>query len=210
MKDELFDALKSLNRDEALRITDELLQNNVEPEEILEIGKKAMQYIGERFDIGELFLPELMISGVILGGIAEKLKPFMQGSEPGKKIGVIVFGTVEGDVHDIAKDIVVFMLEVNGFEVIDLGIDVPAEKFVEAVKEHKAKIVGLSGFLTLAIEPMRNTISALKQAELTDVKIMIGGGPINGTVCDDIGADAWGETAMDAATIAKEWAGVIA
>ncbi len=210
MIEKLFDAIKSFKKDEAFRITDELLQNNVKPEVILDTGKNAMQFIGDRFEIGEFFLPELIISGHILEGIAEKLKPFLEGNEPGENIGKVVFGTVEGDIHDIAKDIVVFMLEINGFEVIDLGVDVPAEKFVEAVQEHQANIVGLSGFLTLAIEPMRNTISALKQAGLTDVKIMIGGGPINGTVCDDIGADDWGETAMDAATIAKQWTGVIA
>jgi len=99
------------------------------------------------------------------------------------------------------------MLDINGFEVIDLGVDVPAQKFVKAVQEHQAKIVGLSGFLTLAIEPMRNTVAALKQAGLTDVNVMIGGGPINELVCEDTGADAWGANAMDAVAIAREWAG---
>ena len=115
-----------------------------------------------------------------------------------------------GDIHDIAKDIVVFMLEVNGFEVIDLGVDVPAEKFVEAAREHQAKIVGLSGFLTLAIAPMRETISALKQAGLAVVKVMIGGGPIDEIVCADTGADAWGPNAVDAVSIAKQWVGATA
>jgi len=210
MKNKLFEAIKSLSKDESLRIVDELLQNNVEPKEILDIGRDAMQFIGEGFEAGVLFLPELMISGDILESIANKVKPFLEGKEKSKKIGKVVFGTVAGDIHDIAKDIVEFMLEVNGFEVIDLGVDVPAEKFVEAVKEHQAKIVGLSGFLTLAIEPMRNTIFALKQAGLTDVKVMIGGGPINEMVCEDIGADAWGANAMDAVSIAEQWVGVTA
>ena len=207
MTEELFDAIINLSRDDALRITDEMLQSNVKPEAILDIGRDAMQIVGDRFEIGEYFLPELMVSGDILAGIADKVKPFLAESKETDKIGTVVFGTVAGDIHDIAKDIVVFMLEVNGFEVIDLGVDVPAEKFVEAVQEHQAKIVGLSGFLTLAIAPMRDTVAALKQARLTDVKIMIGGGPVNEIVREDTGADAWGPNAVDAVSIAKRWVG---
>lgn len=207
MTEELFDAIINLSRDDALRITDEMLQSNVKPEAILDIGRDAMQIVGDRFEIGEYFLPELMVSGDILAGIADKVKPFLAESKETDKIGTVVFGTVAGDIHDIAKDIVVFMLEVNGFEVIDLGVDVPAEKFVEAVQEHQAKIVGLSGFLTLAIAPMRDTVAALKQAGLTDVKIMIGGGPVNEIVREDTGADAWGPNAVDAVSIAKRWVG---
>ncbi len=210
MSEELFDAITSLSRDEALRITDNLLQSDADPRSILDTGRKAMQVTGDRFESGEYFLPELMVSGDILAGIADKVKPFLTGGDDSKKIGKIVFGTVAGDIHDIAKDIVVFMLDINGFEVIDLGVDVPAERFVTAVQEHQAKIVGLSGFLTLAIEPMRNTIAALKQAGLADVKVMIGGGPIDEVVCADTGADAWGPNAMDAVSIAKRWAGVTA
>ena len=212
MTEKLYEAITGLSKEEALKITDELLQNNVGPEDILETGRAAMQFVGERFDSGEFFLPELMVAGDILGGVADKVKPFLEGEggDKGKKIGKVVFGTVEGDIHDIAKDIVVFMLEISGFEVIDLGVDVPAEKFVEAVREHQAKIVGLSGFLTLAIEPMRNTISALKREGLTDVKVMIGGGPIDEMVCKDTGADAWGASATEAASIAKQWAGAAA
>jgi 5-methyltetrahydrofolate--homocysteine methyltransferase len=207
MPEKLFEAITSLSKDEALRITDEMLQSNSKPEEILDISRTAMQDIGDRFEAGDCFLPELIVSGDILAGIADKVKPYLEGSGSGEKIGKIVFGTVEGDIHDIAKDIVVSMLDVNGFEVIDLGVDVPAEKFVEAVLEHQAEIVGLSGFLTLAIQPMKQTISALKQAEVSNVKVMIGGGPINEMVCQATGADAWGANAMDAVNIAKEWAG---
>lgn len=210
MTGKLFDAITSLLKDEALRITEELLHDNVNPEDILDAAREAMQIIGTRFEVGEYFLPELMVSGDILASIADKVKPFLAGSKNAEKIGKVVFGTVEGDIHDIAKDIVVFMLEVNRFEVIDLGVDVPTAKFVEAVQEHQAKILGLSGFLTLAIAPMRDTIAALKQVGLTDVKVMIGGGPINEIVCEDTGADAWGSNAMDAVTIAKGWAGTTA
>ena len=207
MSQELIDAITSFEKEKALEITDELLENNFKPEEILDYSRTAMQTIGDKFEIGEYFLPELIVSGDILAAIADKLKPVLQGSGSGDKLGKVVFGTVAGDIHDIAKDIVVSMLDVNGFEVIDLGVDVSAERFVEVVQEHQAEIVGLSGFLTLAIEPMKGTISALKQAGLTNVKVMIGGGPINELVCDDTGADAWGKTAMDAVTIAKRWVG---
>jgi len=208
MLEELFDAITELSKDEAIEITDELLQSDVKPEDILDIGQEAMQVIGDRFEVGEYFLPELIVSGDILASIADKVKPFLQGGHSVEKIGKVVFGTVKGDIHDIAKDIVVFMLDINGFEVIDLGVDVPAEEFVNAAREHRANIVGLSGFLTLAIEPMKKTVAAFKQAGLTNVKIMIGGGPINTLVCDDMGADAWGANAIDAVSIAKQWAGV--
>jgi 5-methyltetrahydrofolate--homocysteine methyltransferase len=115
---------------------------------------------------------------------------------------------VEGDIHDIAKDIVEFMLEVNGFEVIDLGVDVPAAKFVEAVKQSGATVVGLSGFLTLAYDPMKNTVQALKDAGLRDkVKIMIGGGQMDDQVAAYAKADAYGKDAMAAVTLAKGWVG---
>jgi 5-methyltetrahydrofolate--homocysteine methyltransferase len=209
LSQELKTAITSCKKEEALRIAEEFLENGVKPVEILEFSRSAMQTVGDRFEAGEYFLPELMVSGDILEAIAEVLKPHLQGTETSEKFGKIVFGTVAGDIHDIAKDIVVSMLDINGFEVIDLGVDVPVETFVQAVKEHEAKMLGLSGFLTLAIDPMRDTITALKEEGLTDVKVMIGGGPINDLVCEDIGADAWGPTAMDAVSIARVWTGVV-
>jgi methanogenic corrinoid protein MtbC1 len=208
MTEKLFDAIINLSKDEALKATDELLINKTKPEDILDIGREAMQIIGERFETGEYFLPELIVSGDILAAIASEVKPYLVRTTKVKKIAKIVIGTVAGDIHDIAKDIVVLILDINGFDVIDLGVDVPVKKFVESVQEHQAKIVGLSGFLTLAIEPMRETISALREAGLSDVKVMIGGGPINELVCDDIGADDWGANAIDAVSIANKWAGI--
>jgi 5-methyltetrahydrofolate--homocysteine methyltransferase len=210
MSERLLEAITSLSKGEAIDITSELLQAGSTPEEILDIGRSAMQVIGDRFERGEYFLPELIVSGDILAGIAEEVKPFLRSESTTEKVGKVVLGTVEGDIHDIAKDIVVLMLEVNGFEVIDLGVDVPAWQFVQAVEASQAKIVGLSGFLTLAIEPMKETVSALEQAGLTNVKVMIGGGPIDELVRKDTGAHAWGANAMDAVTIAREWAGASA
>ncbi len=207
MSQTLIEAITSFNKEGALSTTDELLNANVKPEEILDHGRTAMKIIGDKFECGEYFLPELIISGDILSSIAERLKPFLTGDGTKEKLGVVVFGTVSGDIHDIAKDIVISMLDVNGFVVVDLGVDVSAQRFVEAAQEHQADMVGLSGFLTLAIDPMRETIAAFKAAGLNDVKIMIGGGPINELVCEDIGADAWGANAIEAVAISKGWVG---
>jgi len=133
----------------------------------------------------------------MLRRISELVKPKLTEAAPAQKIGRVVMGTVEGDIHDIGKDIVTFMLDVNGFEVRDLGVDVPAAKFVEAVKEFQPQVVGLSGFLTLAYAPMKNTVQALKDAGLRDkVKVMIGGGQMDDRICQYTGADAYGKDAM--------------
>ena len=165
-----------------------------------------MEIVGKRFASSEYFIPDLVYSGEILRSITEIVKPKMtQGSEI-KRLGKIVFGTVAGDIHDIGKDIVVFMLDVNGFEVIDLGVDVPTEKFVEKIKETGAGIVGLSGFLTLAFDSMKQTIDSIKEAGLRDnVKIMIGGGQIDEEVRKYTGADAYGRDAMAGVSQARQW-----
>ena len=121
----------------------------------------------------------------------------------------MLLGTVYGDIHDIGKDVVKFMLDVNGFEVLDLGVDVPADKFIERMKEFKPKVLALSGFLTLAYDSMKETIQKLKDAGLRDgVKIMIGGGTVDKRIVEYVGADAYGESAVDAVNIAAKWMGV--
>jgi 5-methyltetrahydrofolate--homocysteine methyltransferase len=164
-----------------------------------------MGIIGQRFESGECFIPELILAGEMLTQISALIKPRLQQNGQSKKIGKVVLGTVEGDIHDIAKDIVGFMLDVNGFEVTDLGVDVPPAKFVEAVKQTGAKVVGLSGFLTLAFDPMKFTVQALKEAGLSDVKVMIGGGQIDENIRQYTGADAYGKDAMAAVALAKRW-----
>jgi 5-methyltetrahydrofolate--homocysteine methyltransferase len=165
-----------------------------------------MTIIGKRFETGDCFIPELMLAGEILGQISAVVKPRIQQAGESKKLGKIVLGTVQGDIHDIAKDIVGFMLDINGFEVTDLGVDAPPAKFVEEVKKTGAKIVALSGFLTLAFDPMKFTVQALKDAGLSDVKVMIGGGQIDENIRQYTGADAYGKDAMAAVAIAKSWA----
>lgn len=205
MSQELIHAITEMREEDALAITNQLLDGGTAPMEILDACKGAMDIIGERFEQGEAFIPELILAGEMMTAITAVIKPHMAGEAGATKLGKVVIGTVEGDIHDIAKDIVAFMLDINGFEVTDLGVDVPPAKFVEAVKETGATMVGLSGFLTLAYDPMKDTVAALKAAGL-DVKIMIGGGQIDDQIREYTGADAYGRDAMAAVALAKEWA----
>lgn len=205
MTQKLIDAITEMREDDVLKLTNELLDGGTSPAEILGACKDAMEVIGKRFEQGECFIPELMLAGEMMTAISGVLKPRMAGEAASKKIGKIVLGTVQGDIHDIAKDIVGFMLDLNGFEVTDLGVDVPPAKFVDTVKETGAKIVGLSGFLTLAFDPMKDTVAALKSAGLNDVKVMIGGGQIDENIRQYTGADAYGKDAMAAVALAKDW-----
>lgn len=205
MLQKLIDAITEMREEDVIDITNELLESGASPAEILNACKDAMEVIGQRFEEGEAFIPELMLAGEMMAAVTAIIKPRMAEEASGDKLGKIVVGTVEGDIHDIAKDIVCFMLDLNGFEVTDLGVDVPPAKFVEAVKNTGATIVGLSGFLTLAYDPMKETVAALRDAGL-DVKIMIGGGQIDEQIREYTGADAYGRDAMAAVALAKSWA----
>jgi 5-methyltetrahydrofolate--homocysteine methyltransferase len=206
MSQKLIDAITEMREEDAIAITNELLNGGASPADILGACKDAMDVIGKRFEVGEAFIPELMLAGEMMTAITGVLKPRMAEETSGEKLGKIVLGTVQGDIHDIAKDIVGFMLDLNGFEVTDLGVDVAPEKFVETVKETGAKIVGLSGFLTLAFDPMKDTVTALKAAGLEDVKVMIGGGQVDENIRQYTGADAYGKDAMAAVALATDWA----
>lgn len=206
MSQKLIDAITEMREEEAVKITHELLDGGASPTAILNACREAMDVIGKRFEVGEAFIPELMLAGDMMSTITEIIKPRMAAEAAEEKLGKVVIGTVQGDIHDIAKDIVTFMLDLNGFEVTDLGVDVPPEKFVETVKETGAKIVGLSGFLTLAFDPMKDTVAAFKAAGLDDVKIMIGGGQVDETIRQYTLADAYGHDAMAAVALAKDWA----
>jgi 5-methyltetrahydrofolate--homocysteine methyltransferase len=206
MSQELIDAITDMREEDALKITNELLDAGTDPLSILDDCKQAMDIIGNRFEKGEAFIPELILAGEMMTAISDVIKPRLSESSGDEKLGKVVIGTVEGDIHDIAKDIVAFMLDINGFEVTDLGVDVPPAKFVEAVQQTGAQVVGLSGFLTLAIDPMKETVTALKDADL-NVKTMIGGGQIDEQVRVYTGADAYGRDAMAAVALATKWIG---
>jgi methanogenic corrinoid protein MtbC1 len=205
MTQELIQAITDMREEEAIELTKQLLDTGTEPVTILEDCREAMTIIGKRFEDGDCFIPELILAGEMLSQISAIVKPRLQQNSAARKIGKVVLGTVQGDIHDIAKDIVGFMLDVNGFEVTDLGVDVPPAKFVETVRQTGAKVVGLSGFLTLAFDPMKFTVQALKEAGLTDVKVMIGGGQIDENIRQYTGADAYGKDAMAAVALAKSW-----
>jgi len=207
MSKELVQAITEMREGDALKITEELLDAGGDPLAILDDCREAMDVIGGRFERGEVFIPELILAGEMLTQIADIIKPRMAQEATVKKRGKIVMGTVEGDIHDIAKDIVVFMLDINGFEVTDLGVDVSPARFVKAVQETGATVVGLSGFLTLAYDPMKATVEALKDAGLDDVKIMIGGGQVDEQIRQYTAADAYGRDAMAAVTLANKWIG---
>jgi 5-methyltetrahydrofolate--homocysteine methyltransferase len=208
MSQELIQAITEMREEDALKITQQMLEAGNDPLIVLDACRHAMEVIGKRFESGDCFIPELILAGEMLRQISDVIKPRLQKEAAQKKIGKVVIGTVEGDIHDIAKDIVAFMLDVNGFEVTDLGVDVPPAKFVESTKQTGAKVVALSGFLTLAYDPMKATIDALKEAGLKDVKVMIGGGQIDEQIRQFTGADGWGRDAMAAVKMANEWYGV--
>ncbi|HRX02619.1 MAG: cobalamin B12-binding domain-containing protein [Anaerolineales bacterium] len=205
MSQELIDAITEMREEDVVAITNQLLDEGVAPTDILMACKQAMDVIGKRFEEGDAFIPELILAGEMMTSVTDILKPRMAEESTSDKLGKIVIGTVQGDIHDIAKDIVAFMLDLNGFDVTDLGVDVPPEKFVETVQDTGATIVGLSGFLTLAFDPMKDTVAAFKAAGLDDVKIMIGGGQIDENIRQYTGADAYGRDAMAAVDLAKSW-----
>jgi methanogenic corrinoid protein MtbC1 len=200
--------LADLEEEEVVRLTKQRLEAGDEAMAILEDSRKAMGVVGKRFADGKYFIPELVYSGELLKQITELVKPHLTQSGDTKHLGKVVIGTVAGDIHDIGLNIVEFMLNVNGFEVHNLGVDVPVEKFVEKMKETKAPVLGLSGFLTLAFDSMKDTVEALEAAGLRDeTKIMIGGGQMDNEIVKYAKADAYGKDAMAAVFLAKKWIG---
>ena len=186
----------------------ELLDENVAPGDILNAMTEAMDTVGERFKNGEIFVPEMLMSAKSMKGGVALLKPLLGSGEVGA-LGTVIIGTVAGDLHDIGKNLVAMMIESAGFTVVDLGIDVPKEKFVEACVEHpEAKIVALSGLLTVTMKDMAETVALLNEQDFRDrIKIMVGGAPITQEFCDEIGADAYTTDAASAAEKARELAG---
>jgi 5-methyltetrahydrofolate--homocysteine methyltransferase len=208
MAKDLVKTLSDLKEKEALKVVEDRLKAGEDPLKILDDARKAVEIVGKRFSDGEYFIPDLVYSGEILKSVTDMVKPKITKAAATKRVGKVIIGTVAGDIHDIGKDIVVFMLDVNGYEVTDLGIDVPAQKFVDAIKNTGSKVVALSGFLTLAFQSMKDTVDAIKKAGLRDkVKIMIGGGQIDEQVKSFTGADAYGKDAMEGVKLAKGWIG---
>ena len=205
---ELVEAIAEMREEEAFALAKAMLDRGEDPVRVLELCREAMDIVGKRFEKQEYFLPELVLAGEMLENIGAVAKPLIQEKSGGasKKLGRVLIGTVHGDLHDIGKNIVTFMLDINGFEVKDIGIDVPVAKFVAEIQEFKPAVVGLSGFLTLAFDSMKETVEAIETAGLRDqMKIMIGGGQVDEAVRTYTGADAYGSNAVAAVTLCREW-----
>jgi trimethylamine corrinoid protein len=209
MSEQLVHAIADMREEEALTLVQEMVQSGVEPMTILDAARQAMAIVGQRYEQGNYFLPELMLSGEMLNQITDILKPELAKLPEIKRHGKVLIGTVKGDIHDIGKNIVTFMLDVNGFDVLDLGVDVSPQAFVEAIREFGPQVIGLSGFLTLAFDTMKETIETIEAAGLRDgVKVMIGGGQVSEEVCKYAGADAFGRDAMAGVSLARKWLGI--
>jgi len=209
MSKKLVNAIADMKEEEALKLVREMVEGGSEPMVILDAARQAMDIVGQRYEKGAYFLPELILAGEMLNQITDIVKPELAKLPEIKRHGKVLIGTVEGDIHDIGKNIVSFMLDVNGFDVLDLGVDVSPQKFVEAIQDFGPQVVGLSGFLTLAFDAMKETVEAIKAAGLRDgVKIMIGGGQVNDKIQEYAGADAYGQDAMAGVSLAKKWVGV--
>ncbi|AEE96282.1 corrinoid protein [Mahella australiensis] len=202
------DALKAGNAPKVKELVQAAVDEGVDPAEIVNNGLiVGMSEIGELFKRNEVYVPEVLIAARAMHAGMDIVKPLL--AEKGNiTIGKVIIGTVKGDLHDIGKNLVAMMLEGAGFEVIDLGVDVSPEKFVEAIRDHQPQVVGMSALLTTTMPSMRDTIEAIKAAGLRDsVKIMIGGAPITQNFADEIGADGYAPDAASAADLAKELIG---
>ena len=198
-------ALADLDEDQALSLVKDALADGTAPLELLKACQDGMADVGKRFEEQEYFVSDLMMSGEIFTAISETLTPLLKVGG-NAAIGTVVMGTVKGDIHNIGKDIVVNMLKAANFDVIDLGVDVPPQKFLDSLKQSGASVLALSGLLTLAFDSMKETIDLVAAAGLRDkVKIMIGGGPVDANVCRIVGADNWSNDAQKAVRFAQDW-----
>lgn len=198
----LREAMKKGNVAEVTRLIDLLLAEGATAEDILNQGLlEAMSDIGQRFKRGELFVPSVLIAARAMKKGTEMLKPLLvkAGAQP---VGTAVIGTVKGDLHDIGKNLVCMMIEGAGFAVIDAGVDVSAEKFVELARQHNAHIIGVSALLTTTMPGMKSVVEAVRGAGL-GAKVIIGGAPVTQAFCDSIGADGYSADAASAAELAR-------
>jgi len=202
---EIKNSLINLDIDKTLELVKKAIDQGFKPLDIINTMAEGMKVIGDMFERGEYFISDLIVASEIFKEVMKILEPLiMKEKEVMKPIGRVVIGTIEGDIHDIGKNLVATMLRVNGFEVIDLGVDVSPQKFVEAVKQYNPDIVGMSALLTSTMMNMRKVIETLEKEGLRDkVKVIVGGAPITEEFAKRIGADAYGENAIVAVDICK-------
>jgi methanogenic corrinoid protein MtbC1 len=203
--DKLTAAVSNLEETNALAIVKDRLDHGQDPASIFRACQEGMVEVGKRYENCEYYISDLLLAGAIFKEAAFMLTPRMKASES-LSGGKVVIGTVKGDIHDIGKDIVVTMLKAANYEVYDLGVDVPSQRFIDVLKETKAPVVGLSALLTTAFDSMKETVSALNAAGLRSrVKVMIGGGPVTEETVSYTGADARGRDAQAAVTLCNRW-----
>ena len=202
--EKFYTALSQGKMEETKKLTQEALNAGEPVENILKSGLiAAMERIGARFRNGEVYIPEVLIAARAMHAGMAVLKPILSKSN-GIMSGKVLMGTVKGDLHDIGKNLVIMMLEGGGFDVVDLGIDVPADKFIEAVKTHQPQALGLSALLTTTIMEMKNVIQAFEKAGLRDkLKIIVGGAPVTEKFAKEIGADGYAPDAASAVDVVK-------
>ena len=177
-----------------------------EANQAMDACQKGMNTVGKMFEDGEYFVGDLIFAGEIMTDAVNVLKPLLVSGGSGGSKGKMIICTVKDDLHDIGKNIVRSMLEAAGFDVIDLGIDVPPEKIIETIKKENIKIVALSGVLTLALDSMRDTIQAIRDAGLKDVKVIVGGCPVNEDTAKAMGADDWAYSPQKTVKVCSAWA----
>jgi len=189
-RDKIVEAIIELDEQAALELADERIKSGTEPVEILERCREGMSLVGEKFESGDFFLSEMIMAAEIFNQIMNIVRPHLKSALSDPR-GKVVIGTVEGDVHDIGKNIAIALLKAEGFDIVDLGVDVPPATFVEAIREHEPDIVGMSSLLTVALETTKQTIDAITEAGLRDkVRIIVGGGRIDSHATEYIKPDA--------------------
>jgi corrinoid protein of di/trimethylamine methyltransferase len=207
MAEVLATMLAELKEEETLAAIRKALDEGADPMSLVDGLREGMSLVGKRFEDKEYFLSELIMSAEIFKEAIALIDPHLE-SDGGQSKGKVVIGTVKGDIHDIGKNIVATLLRCDGYEVHDLGVDVPSEKFVDKLKETGAVLLGLSGLLTLAFDSMKETVDSLVEAGMRDkVKVIIGGGPVNEKVVEYTGADAYGIDAAHAVKLANQYLG---
>lgn len=201
---ELYEAILGGKLEQAQAVTQQAIVDGIEPQYIInDYMVKGMEEIGARFEAGKAFVPNLLMSARAMKGCLELLKPLLKGDNS-KSAGRVVIGTVKGDLHDIGKNLVASMLEGCGFEVINLGVDVSSEKFIDAAKTNQADIICMSALLTTTMNYMKEVIAALEASGLKGkVKVMVGGAPLNNDFAVAIGADGYSSNANDAVALAR-------
>ena len=205
----LKEAMGDLEEDIVVEIIDEVLAEGTDAQAAVDACSEGMNIVGDRFGAGEYFVSDLIYAGEIMTDAVQKLSPLLAGDGSASASTKLILATVKDDLHDIGKNIVKAFFEAAGFEVVDLGIDVPAEKIVNTAKEQNIKIIALTGVLTLALDSMKATVEAFKAAGMRDdVKILIGGNPVSAEACESMGADAWAHSPADSVNICKNWAGM--